>query len=164
MELITPSIGLIFWMTISFSIVLWILAKFAWKPIMKSLHDREDSIETALQSAEKAKEEMKQLQFSNEQLLKDAKEERDGLMRDAKKIKDKLIEDAKGTAKEEAARIIESAKESIQNEKMAAITDLKNQLAILSIDIAEKILKEELSKTEKQKQLISNLLDDVNFN
>jgi len=164
MELITPSIGLIFWMTISFSIVLWILAKFAWKPIMKSLHDREDSIETALQSAEKAKEEMKQLQFSNEQLLKDAKEERDGLMRDAKKIKDKLIEDAKGTAKEEAARIIESAKESIQNEKMAAITDLKNQLAILSIEIAEKILKEELSKTEKQKQLINNLLDEVHFN
>jgi len=164
MELITPGIGLIFWMTLSFSIVLWILAKFAWKPIMKTIHDREDNIEKALRAAELAKEEITKLQFTNEELIKEAKDERDALMRDARKIRDQIIEDAKAKAKEDAERIVETAKENIHYEKMAVITDLKNQLAVLSIEIAEKILKEELSKSEKQKQLINNLMDDVNFN
>jgi len=164
MELITPGIGLIFWMTLSFSIVLWILAKFAWKPIMKTIHDREDNIEKALRAAELAKEEITKLQFTNEELIKEAKDERDALMRDARKIRDQIIEDEKAKAKEDAERIVETAKENIHYEKMAVITDLKNQLAVLSIEIAEKILKEELSKSEKQKQLINNLMDDVNFN
>ena len=164
MELVSPGIGLIFWMTLSFGIVLFILAKFAWKPILKSLRDREDTIDEALNAANKARDEMKELQFSNEALLKEAKEERDGILRDARKVKESIIEDSKTKANEEANRIVESAKESIQNEKMAAMTDLKNQLAALSIDIAEKILKEELSEDKKQKEYVDKLIDDVKFN
>lgn len=164
MELINPGIGLIFWMTLSFGIVLFILAKFAWKPILKSLHEREDTIDQALNEANQAREEMKELKFSNEELLKEAKEERDGILRDARKVKETIIEDSKAKANEEANRIVESAKESIQNEKMAAMTDLKNQLATLSIEIAEKILKEELSEDKKQKEYVQKLIDDVKFN
>jgi F-type H+-transporting ATPase subunit b len=164
MELISPGLGLIFWMTLSFGIVLFILAKFAWKPILKSLHEREDTIDEALNAANQARDEMKQLKFSNEELLKEAKEERDGILRDARKVKEAIIEDSKAKANEEANRIVENAKESIQNEKMAAMTDLKNQLATLSIEIAEKILKEELSEDKKQKEYVQKLIDDVKFN
>lgn len=164
MELVSPGLGLIFWMTLSFSIVLFILGKFAWKPILKSLHEREDSIDEALNQANKAREEMKQLKFDNEALLKEAKEERDGILRDARKVRDSIIEESKVKANEEANRIIESAKASIENEKMAAMTDLKNQLAHLSIEIAEKILKEELSEDKKQKEYVQKLIDDVKFN
>ena len=113
MELVQPGLGLIFWMTISFSILIFILAKFAWKPIMKGLKEREDSIDQALHAADKAREEMKQLQFSNEQLLKEAKEERDNILRDARHVKENIIEEARVKANEEANRIIENAKESI---------------------------------------------------
>lgn len=164
MELVTPGIGLIFWMTLSFGIVLFILAKFAWKPILKSLREREDTIDEALNAANQARDEMKQLKFSNEELLKEAKNERDGILRDARKVKETIIEESKIKANEEANRIVESAKESIQNEKMAAMTDLKNQLATLSIEIAEKILKEELSEDKKQKEYVQKLMDDVKFN
>lgn len=164
MELVTPHIGLIFWMTLSFALLIYILGKFAWKPVMKALKERENSINDALKAADKAREEMSQLAFSNEQLIKEAKEERDVLLRDARKIRDNVIDEAKTKAEEEAKRIIETAKENIHFEKMAAITDLKNQLAILSIEIAEKILKEELSKSEKQKELMDKLLNEINFN
>lgn len=164
MELVTPHIGLIFWMTLSFAIVLFILGKFAWKPIMKALKEREDSIENALRAADKAKEEMSQLTFSNEQLMRDAKEERDAMLRDARKIRDNLINEAKTKAEEEAKRIAENTKENIHFEKMAALTDLKNQIAILSIEIAEKIMKEELSTNEKQKELVTKLLKEIHFN
>jgi len=164
MELVTPHIGLIFWMTLSFGIVIFILGKFAWKPIMKALKEREDSIENALLAAERAKEEMKQLTFSNEQLLKEAKEERDSMLHDARKIRDHVIGEAKSKAEEEAKRIVESAKENIHYEKMAALTELKNQIAVLSIEIAEKIIKEDLSTDEKQKALVSKLLNEINFN
>jgi len=164
MELVTPHIGLIFWMTVSFAFVIYILGKYAWKPIMKSLKERENSIDDALKAAEKAREEMSQLIFNNEQLIKEAKEERDLMLRDARKIRDNIINEAKTKAEEEANRIIETAKENIHYEKMAAITDLKNQLAILSIEIAEKILKEELSKSERQKELVKKLLNEINFN
>ena len=164
MELVTPHIGLIFWMTLSFSIVIWILGKFAWKPIMKSLKEREDSIENALNAAEKAKDEMAQLVFSNEQLMKEAKEERDTMLRDARKIRDHVIGEAKTKAEEEANRIVETAKENIHYEKMAALTELKNQIAVLSIEIAEKIMKEDLSTNEKQKALVVKLLDEIHFN
>ena len=164
MELVTPHIGLIFWMTLSFSIVIWILGKFAWKPIMKSLKEREDSIENALNAAEKAKDEMAQLVFSNEQLMKEAKEERDTMLRDARKIRDHVIGEAKTKAEEEANRIVETSKENIHFEKMAALTELKNQIAVLSIEIAEKIMKEDLSTNEKQKALVVKLLDEIHFN
>jgi len=164
MELVTPHIGLIFWMTLSFAIVLFILGKFAWKPIMKMLKEREESIENALRAAENAKEEMTQLVFGNEQLMKEAKEERDGMMRDARKIRDNIIGEAKTKAESEAQRIVETAKENIHFEKMAALTELKNQIAILSIEIAEKLMKEDLSKNEKQKELVIKLLNEIHFN
>jgi F-type H+-transporting ATPase subunit b len=164
MELVTPHIGLVFWMTLSFGIVVWILGKFAWKPVMKALKEREESIENALKAADRAKEEMAQLTFSNEQLMKEAKEERDAMLRDARKIRDNVIGDAKTKAEDEAHRIVEMAKENIHFEKMAALTDLKNQIAILSIEIAEKIMKEDLSTNEKQKALVIKLLNEIHFN
>ncbi len=111
MELIQPGIGLIFWMLLAFSILLWLLGKFAWKPIMKSLKEREDKIDDALHAADKAREDMKKLKFSNEKLLNEAKEERDAILRDARKVKEKIIEDARDKANEEANRIVENAKE-----------------------------------------------------
>jgi F-type H+-transporting ATPase subunit b len=164
MDLITPNLGLVFWMTLSFLILLFILTKFAWKPVIKSLKQREEKISDALSLAEKTKEEMKQLKFSNEQLLKEAKEERDAILREARKIRESIIDEARDKANIEANRIVENARESIHFEKMAAITELKNQIAVLSIEIAEKILNEELSRDGKQKQLIDKLLGDVNFN
>ena len=164
MELVTPNLGLIVWMTFSFLILLFVLGKFAWKPVMKSLKDRETRIENALHSADKAREEMLELKFSNEQLLKEAKEERDAILRTAREIKEDILEDAKNKANDEANRIIQNAKESINFEKLAAIHELKNQIAILSIEIAEKIIKEELSKDDHQKRLIEKLLNEVKFN
>ena len=164
MELIQPGLGLIFWMTISFGAVLFILAKFAWKPILKSLKEREHSIDEALHAADKAREEMKQLQFSNEKLLREAKNDRDAILNEARKVREKMIEDARTKANEEAQRIVENAKERIENEKMAAITDLKNQIALLSIEIAEKLIREELSKDKKQEELIRKMLDDIKTN
>lgn len=164
MELVSPGIGLIFWMTLSFAILLWILAKYAWKPIMKALHERESSIEESLNAAKIAKKEMEELKFSNEELLKQAKEERDSILRDARKIKENIIEEAKNKAKEEGKKIVELAKESINYEKMAAITELKNQIGNLSIEIAEKLIREELSGKDKQKDFIKKLIDEVSFN
>lgn len=164
MELVSPGIGLIFWMTLSFAILLWILAKYAWKPIMKALNERESTIEESLNAAKLAKLEMEELKFSNEELLKQAKEERDSILRDARKIKDNIIEEAKNKAKDESKKIVELARESINYEKMAAITELKNQIGNLSIEIAEKLLKEELSGTDKQKDFIKKLIDEVSFN
>lgn len=164
MDLITPNLGLVFWMTLCFLIILFILRKFAWKPIMKTLKDREDKIEQSLRQAEKAHAEMKQLKFSNEQLLKEAKEERDSLLNDARAIKEKIIEDARVKANEEADRIVQAAKDSIHYEKMEALTELKNQVALLSVDIAEKLIQQELSKDNKQQDFIDKLLKDISFN
>ena len=164
MELINPGIGLIFWMTISFLLLLYVLGKFAWKPIMKALKNREDNIENALMAAETTRQEMKDLKSEHLQLLADARDEKDKMLRDAKAIKESIIEKSRTEANAEYNRIIESAKESIHFEKMAAITDLKNQLAQLSIEIAEKVLAEELSQTDKQKQLINKLIGEVKIN
>jgi F-type H+-transporting ATPase subunit b len=164
MELVSPGIGLIFWMTLAFLAVLYILGKYAWKPIMSALKERESSISDALNAAELAKEEMKTLQFSNEQLLKEARNERDILLAETRKLKDVILEEARVKANEEANRIINSAKESIQYEKMAAMTDLKNQLADLSLEIAKKILQRELSDQQKQEEYVKELLVDVKFN
>jgi F-type H+-transporting ATPase subunit b len=164
MELVKPSIGLIFWMIISFSIIFFLLKKFAWKPILGMIKEREDSIENALASAERAKEEMKMLQSNNERILQEAKEEREQLLKDAREIKEKMIAEAKDIATKEGERLLKTARENIQNEKMAAVTELKNQVASLSIDIAEKILKAELSSDEKQKTLVTTLLKDVHLN
>lgn len=164
MELITPGLGLIFWMALPFLILILILKKFAWKPILKSLKDRENSINNALHAADRAKEEMKKLQFSNEELLRQAKDERDAILSDARKVRDSIIDESKDRAKEEAARIIASAKEAIENEKMAAMTDLKNQLASMSIEIATKVLEHELKDKAAQEAFIREQLNRVHFN
>jgi F-type H+-transporting ATPase subunit b len=164
MELVTPGIGLVFWMVLSFSIVLILLKKYAWGPVMKALHDREDSIENALRSAEHAKEQMIQLQADNQKIINEAKIERDKLIKEAREVKDQIINEAKGQATIEANKLIETARLNIQAEKSAAINEIKNQIAIFSVDIAEKILSRELSDKAKQKDLIDNLLKEINFN
>lgn len=162
--LIAPNLGLIIWQTVVLIILIWLLAKFAWKPILKSVKAREESINESLQSAEKAKEEMAQLKSSNEDLLKAAREERDLLMKEAREMKDSIIAEAKTKANEESDRIVASARETIKNEKNAAMADIKSQVAALSIEIAEKIVKQELSSDDKQKALANSLVDDMNLN
>ena len=164
MELITPGLGLIFWMTLAFLFLVFILGKFAWKPILQMLKERETSIHEALNEANKAREEMKTLKFTNEQLLQEAKNERDALLNEARKIKEKLIEDARIKANEEALRIVEGAKESINNEKMAAMMELKNQIAENSLTLAKFILKRELSDPKRQEEYVQELLKEVKFN
>lgn len=164
MELVKPAIGLIFWMTLTFVIVLFLLKKFAWKPILNIIKEREISITQALESAEQAKREMKNLKAGNEKLLQEARLERDKILKEATEIRETMLNEAKTKAKQEAEKIIVSARETINNEKNAAIAELKNQVASLSIEIAEKILKSELSSEDKQKTLVSNLLQDVKLN
>lgn len=164
MQLVTPGIGLLFWMLVSFSLVLFVLGKYAWKPIMKGIHQREDTIEKALEAANEAKKEMLKLKAGNEQLLRDAKDERDALMRDARKLKEAILDEAREKAHEEADRIIENARENIQFEKMAAINELKNQIASFSIEIAETLIGKELENKEQQQQLTEKLLNEVKIN
>jgi len=164
MELVTPGIGLLFWMTTSFLIVFFLLKKFAWGPILGMIKEREKSIEDALQKAESAKEDMKLFQNQNEKLMNEAKAERDGMLRDARQLRETTIAEAKDKATAEAERIITAAKAEIQNEKKQAINEIKNQVAVLSIEIAEKILKSELSSDEKQKSLVNNLLSEIKLN
>lgn len=164
MELVNPGIGVIFWMTLSFGLLLFILGKFVWPPVMRALNEREDRIEQALHEAEIAREEMKQMVFSNEKLMLEAKEERDKLIGEARMVKESLIEDARQKATEEADRIIENARERIHFEKMAALTELKNQIANLSIDIAERIIAEELSDPSIQERVAKDSLKDFNLN
>ncbi len=164
MELVTPSIGLIFWTTITFLILLVLLGRYAWKPILKAVKDREESIEGALNSAAKARAEMERLKSDNEKILIEARKERDGLLKEARAIKEQLIADAKARATEEADRMIEMAREQIENEKMRVVTDLKNMVGKLSVEIAEKVLLQELSSNEKQQELIENQLKDFKLN
>jgi F-type H+-transporting ATPase subunit b len=161
-KLITEfSIGLFFWQTIIFILLIFLLKKFAWKPILDAVNEREEGIKNALLSAEKAKEEMASLQSDNEQTLKKARSERDLLLKEAREIKQQIIDEAKNEAKSDAKKIISQAQETIQNEKNAAIVDLKNQVAGLSIDIAEKVLKEKLSDDKTQMKLVKDLVKEV---
>ena len=155
------SIGLFFWQTIIFILLIFLLKKYAWKPILDAVNEREEGIKNALLSAEKAKDEMASLQSDNEETLKKARAERDSLLKEAREIKQQLIDDAKNEAQSEAKKIISQAQETIQNEKKAAISDLKNQVATLSIDIAEKVLKEKLSDDKTQMNLVKDLVKDV---
>lgn len=164
MEIVSPGIGLILWMTVSFAALLFILRRYAWKPILKSLHDRENTIDEALNMANTAREEMKNLKADNLKLLKEAQEERNVILRDARRVKDSIIEEAKAKASEEANIIVENAKERIEYEKMAAMTDLKNQIASISIGIAEKILERELSAANKQEEYVQELIKNTNLN
>lgn len=164
MDLLLPHTGTIFWMLIAFSTVLFILKKFAWKPILNAIKAREDSITEALASAEKAKEEMQKLQANNEKIMAAAKVERDGIIKEARQLKDSMIEDAKEKANVEADKMIEKAREAIKSEKAAAIKEMKEEVAKLSVGIAEKILKEKLDASDEQKELIDKYLRDVKLN
>lgn len=164
MSLINPGFGLVIWMLLAFGITLFVLAKFAWKPILGSLKEREDSIEESLQAAEKARNAMQDLKLDNEKLLRDAKDERDALLSDARKIKDQIIEEAKEKANVEGVNIIEAAKEQIEHQKNAAVVEIKNTIATYSIQIAEKILKEELKDKKKQAAYAEKLLKEISFN
>ncbi len=164
MELVNPGLGLIFWMTVSFLILLFLLRKFAWAPILLALKQREDSIDDALKMAEKAREEMAQLKSKNDELLKEARADREILMKEARAARDQMIEDAKAKAVIEGQRILEMANENAAREISAAKEDLKNQLAEFSLKIAEQILKEKLSDDKKQQELIAKLIKEVNFN
>ncbi|MCH2214196.1 MAG: F0F1 ATP synthase subunit B [Flavobacteriales bacterium] len=162
--MLSVSIGTVLWSSIAFLIVVFILAKMAWKPILASIKEREDSIDDALKSAEKAREDLSNLQSSNEELLKEARAERDAMLKEARATKDKIVSDAKERAEAEYSKIVSSAKEDIRNEKLAAITELKHQVADLSIHIAEKIIREELTADEKQQALINKYLEEAKLN
>ena len=164
MELVTPEIGLIFWTTVVFSLLLVVLKKYAWKPILSAVDERNKSIEDALKAADKAKEEMLSLNADNERILMEAKKERDILLKEGREIKDSIIAEAKDQAKVNAEKILTIAKEQIINEKMKAITELKNQVANLSIEIAEKILKSELQDLNKQKELVTTAIANKDLN
>lgn len=164
MPLVTPGIGLVFWMFIAFSILLFILGKFAWKPIIKMLNEREESIEKALQAAEEAKLEMQKLQANNEQIVAEARKQADTIIKEAREIKEKIISDAKNAAAIEADKVMKNAKASIENEKNQALNEIRNQIAEFSVLIAEKVIRKELSNENKQKDYIESLLKEVNVN
>ncbi len=164
MELVTPAIGLIFWTSLTFLLLVFLLAKFAWKPILSAVEERNKKIEEALFEAERTKEEMAKIQANNQNLLKEARQERENILKEAREIKSDMISQAKGQAKSEADKMILQAKESIKNEKMAALTEIKNQVAVLSVDIAEKILKDELTSKDKQKKLVDTFVNEVQMN
>jgi F-type H+-transporting ATPase subunit b len=163
-SLIEPGVGLIFWTTITFLLLVFILGKYAWKPILGAIKSREESISKALASAESALKDMRELKSANEVILNQARAERDNLLKEARETKDSIIAEAKQKAQGEADRILSTAREQITIEKNAAVAELKKQVAVLSIEIAEKILKSELSNDEKQKTLMNNLMKDVNLN
>ena len=164
MDLITPEFGLFFWQTIVFLVLIFLMAKFAWKPILGAVREREASINDALQSAENAKKEMQNLQADNEKLLQEARSERDAMIKEAREIKERMIAEARTDAQNEGEKMIAQAKATIENEKNAALADIKGQVANLSVQIAEKLLREELSTEEKQHRLVEKMLGDVTLN
>lgn len=164
MGLITPGIGLIFWMLLTFTTVMFLLKKFAWKPILSTLKEREDSIENALKAASDAKLQMAKLKSDNEQILAEARNERDALLKEARETQDMIISEAKNKAKDEATKLVVAAQAAIQNEKTAALESMKEQIVTLSIEVSEKILRKELSSDVKQSDLLSNLVKDIKLN
>ncbi len=161
MELVTPEVGLIFWTTLSFLILLFILGKYAWKPILAAVNEREQSIETALSRAEAVKEEMARMTNENEALLKQTRAERDTILSEANKVKNQIISEAKEAAQKEGARQIELARMEINNQKAIAMADVKNQVATLSLAIAEKVLRKQFEDQGKQDELVASLLKEV---
>ncbi|MDB0027210.1 F0F1 ATP synthase subunit B [Flavobacteriales bacterium] len=158
------SVGLFFWQSLLFIALILLLKKYAWGPILTAVEEREDGIKDALEAAEKAKAEMKALNADNEKILAEARIERDALLKEAREIKDGIVNDAKELANTEADKILTSAKDQINNEKMKAMTELKNTVATLSIVIAEKVLRSELSDKKKQEDLVANALKETELN
>jgi F-type H+-transporting ATPase subunit b len=164
MDLLIPSFGLIFWTLLVFLIVLWVLKKFAWKPILNSLSTRQKSISDSLATAERVKAEMAQLKSENEALLAKAREERAVMLKEARDTKDSIINEAKEQAKVVAGKIISDAQEAIEQKKMAALIEVKNEIGILVVDISEKILRRELENKSEQEKYIKKLAEEVKLN
>ena len=164
MDLLIPETGTIFWSIIGFSLALFILTKFAWKPLLKGLKERDNSIAQALQAAEIAKKEVSRMHTDSEKLLAEAKREREMILQEAREFKDSVMNDAREQAKKESVKMINEAREAIKNERAAAIQDIKIQVSELSVAISEKILMKELSDPGKQEELIEKSLSELKFN
>jgi F-type H+-transporting ATPase subunit b len=158
------SFGLFIWQVVIFVGLIFLLKKFAWKPILDAVNEREEGIKNALESAENARKEMQNLQADNQRILQEARAERDSMLKDAREMKEKMVADAKSEAQAQGQKMIEQAKAAIVSEKNAAMADLKSQVATLSLSIAEKVLKDELSNKESQTKLVEKLLGDVKLN
>ena len=157
-------LGLFFWQVLIFVGLILLLKKFAWKPILDAVNDREEGIKNALLSAENARKEMQNLQADNQRILQEARLERDNMLKEAREMKDKMVDDAKNEAQVQGQKMIDQAKAAIESEKNAAMAELKLQVSTLSLSIAEKLLKEELSNKEAQTKLVEKLLGDVKLN
>ena len=164
MDLITPDFGLFFWQIIVFLILVFLLTKFAWKPIMKAVDEREKTINDSLQAAEQAKVEMLHLKEDNKKMMQEAREERDQMLRDAQAMKKRLMDEASQEAAKKSSEMIEKAQATIQSEKKMAIKELKSQVGMLSVEIAEKVLKSELKDEKAQKGLVEKMLKEVKLN
>jgi len=163
-SLTSPGVGTIFWSALIFLIFFATLAKFAWKPILAAVKARDEMIRGSLESAEKAREEMLKLQSDNEAILKKARSEREEILKEAREVRDKLISEAKGQASLEAEKLIEKARAGIEGEKSKAMSEIRDQVATLSVEIASKLLGEQLKKTGEQEKLIDNYLKEIDFN
>ncbi len=164
MDLVMPNPGTIFWMLIIFGVVLFILKKFAWKPILNALKEREESIANALNSAEEAKKEVAGLKADNEKIIAEARREKDAILKEAKELKEKIVSEAKEKAGQEAQKTIDQARQQIDAEKTAAINDIKKQVAELSVKIAEKVIKKQLAGKGEQEKMVDGLIDDIKLN
>jgi len=163
-SLTTPAIGTIFWTTLIFGLFFLLLSKFAWKPILNAVKARDEMIKGSLESAEKAREDMMKLQSDNEAILRKAREEREGILKEARDIRDKLISEAKGRATEEAEKLIEKARVGIESEKRKALSEIREQVTMLSVEIASKLLGEKLKQSGEQEKLIDSYLKEIDFN
>ena len=164
MDLLTPDLGLLFWQVVVFLGLFLILRAFAWKPITTSLNERENNIQSALDPAEKTRQDMAALKSDNEKLLAQARSEREIILRGAKEAADKMVADSRDKAEAEGKRILEQARESMQNERQALITQMKKEVVTLSLDIAEKVLRKELSDKSVQEKLVTDLVSDSRLN
>jgi F-type H+-transporting ATPase subunit b len=164
MDLLTPEFGLFFWTLLAFLVVFFILRKFAWRPILDMLGEREKGIADSIATAERVKNEMSLLQSENEKLLAQAREERTLMLKEAKETRDKIVGEAKDQAKAEANKIIIDAQQQIQQQKMAALTEVKNEIGNLAVEVAGKILRKQLSSAEGQEVYMKMLADDIKLN
>lgn len=164
MELVTPNLGTIFWMVIIFGVVAFVLKKFAWKPILNALYEREESIENALKAAEKARQEMANLKAGNEQLLAEARREKENILREAMTLKDGIIAEAKEKASAETKKNIGNARQQIENEKAKAINEMKQQMAEISLMIAEKVIRKEMAGNKQHQEMVNKLIDEIKLN
>jgi F-type H+-transporting ATPase subunit b len=164
MDLLTPELGLFFWTLLAFLMVFFILRKFAWKPILNSLGEREKGIADSIAAAERVRNEMSQLKSENEKLMMQAREERSAMLKEAKEMKDRIVGEAKDQAKIEANKIIVDAQQQIQQQKMAALTEVKNEIGNLAISVAEKVLRKQLSSAEGQESYMKMLAEDIKLN